>query len=108
LLVFVAALCWQRSIFKRRAGRDATKAVADFAAAAAMLPQSEAVDGSRSSRRPSDTRLDDPPDGSRSPHRDVVKVRALFCDIRISERGGSITRRRAALVPKGPFESTAR
>ena len=87
LLVLVAALCWQRSIFKRRAGRDATKAVADFAAAAAMLLQSEAVDGGRSLRKP-DARVDDPPDGSASPHRDIVKVRTLFIsDVHLGTRG---------------------
>jgi hypothetical protein len=78
LLVLVAALCWQRSISKRRAACDATKVAADFAPAAAMLLQREAVDGARSFPRPSDTRLDIPPDGSPSPHRAVVKVRALF------------------------------
>src|SRR5258708_17722787 len=88
LLVFVAATCWLRSIFKRRAGRDATNAVAGFAAAAAMLLQSEAVGGERSLRRPSDARLDDPPGGSRSPRHEIVKVRTLFIsDVHLGTRG---------------------
>jgi UDP-2,3-diacylglucosamine pyrophosphatase LpxH len=88
LLALVAALYWQRSIFKRRAGRDVTKAVADFAATAAILLQNEVVDGGPSLRRPSDDRLDDPPEGSLSPHRDVVKVRTVFIsDVHLGTRG---------------------
>jgi UDP-2,3-diacylglucosamine pyrophosphatase LpxH len=88
LLVLAAALCWQRSIFRRRAGRDATRALAGFAAATAMLLRNEAVGGGRASRRPSNVRLDDTPDGSGAPHCDVVRVRALFIsDVHLGTRG---------------------
>jgi UDP-2,3-diacylglucosamine pyrophosphatase LpxH len=88
LLVFAAGLCWQRSIFQRRAGRDATEAVAGFAAAAATLLQSEAICGERSLRRCAEARLDDPPDGSLSAHHDIVKVRTLFIsDVHLGTRG---------------------
>jgi UDP-2,3-diacylglucosamine pyrophosphatase LpxH len=83
LLVFAVGLCWQRSIFQRRAGRDATEAVAGFAAAAAMLLQSE-----RSLRRRSEAHLDDPPNGSLAVHHDIVKVRTLFIsDVHLGTRG---------------------
>jgi UDP-2,3-diacylglucosamine pyrophosphatase LpxH len=88
LLVFAAALCWQRSIFKRRAGHDATRALAGFVAATAMLLRNEAVGGGRSLRIRTDARLGDPPDGSGAPHRDVVKVRTLFIsDVHLGTRG---------------------
>src|SRR4030088_841556 len=78
LLVFAAGLCWQRSIFQRRAGRDATEAVAGFAAAAALLLKRKSICGDRSLRRRTEARLDDPPDGSLSAHHDIVKVKTLF------------------------------
>jgi UDP-2,3-diacylglucosamine pyrophosphatase LpxH len=77
-LIFVAALCWQRSIFKRRAGRNATKAIADFAAATAMLLRRESNDGERLSRKGSEVVRDDRPDGSPTPHHDTIKVKTLF------------------------------
>jgi UDP-2,3-diacylglucosamine pyrophosphatase LpxH len=88
LLVFAAGLCWQRSIFQRRAGRDATEAVAGFAAAAVVLLQSEAICGERSLRRRAEAHLDDPPDGSLFAHHDIVKVRTLFIsDVHLGTRG---------------------
>jgi UDP-2,3-diacylglucosamine pyrophosphatase LpxH len=88
LLIFAAGLCWQRSIFQRRASRNATEAVAGFAAAAAMLLQSEAICGERSLRRRAETRQDDPPDASLSAHHDIVKVRTLFIsDVHLGTRG---------------------
>jgi UDP-2,3-diacylglucosamine pyrophosphatase LpxH len=46
-LLFIAGICWQRSVFKRRAGRDAMEAIAGFAEATAMALRAEAVGGER-------------------------------------------------------------
>lgn len=85
-VVVLAGLCWQRSIFRRRTGGDATKAIAGFAAAAAMLLRSDTAGDGASLQRPVDARRDDRP--SRSLHHDTIKVRTLFIsDVHLGTRG---------------------
>lgn len=89
LLAFIGGVCWHRSIFKRRANRDVTQAVAGLVDAVAMAFRREAIDCDRASK-PSmpgagaDRRLE----GVRSPPRDVVKVRSVFVsDVHLGTRG---------------------
>ncbi len=83
-LIFLAGLCWQRTIFRRRSSGDATKAFAGFAAAAAMLLRGE---DKRSVRRPSGPH-EDQPAASLPPDHDTIKVKTLFIsDVHLGTRG---------------------
>ena len=74
-LLFVAAVHWQRSVFQRRAGRDATKAVAGFAEAMATVLRHPAMDDHATATRP-------PRRGA------IARVRTLFIsDVHLGSRG---------------------
>jgi UDP-2,3-diacylglucosamine pyrophosphatase LpxH len=79
LLVFAVAVYWHRSIFRRRANRDVTKAVAGLAEAAAMAFLRDGHSGDRSAQcRNRDAALPS----------EMVKVRSLFIsDVHLGTRG---------------------
>ncbi|KJR40814.1 ser/threonine protein phosphatase [Candidatus Magnetoovum chiemensis] len=86
-LIFLAGLCWQRTIFRRRTSGDATKALAGFAAAAAMLLRGDMGAGRGAVRRPSG-RHEDQPTAFLPPHHDTIKVKTLFIsDVHLGTRG---------------------
>jgi UDP-2,3-diacylglucosamine pyrophosphatase LpxH len=79
LLVFAVAVYWHRSIFRRRANRDVTKAVAGLAEAAAMAFLRDGGTGDRPAQRPDRAALSS---------RGVAKVRTLFIsDVHLGTRG---------------------
>jgi UDP-2,3-diacylglucosamine pyrophosphatase LpxH len=79
LLILAVGLYWHRSIFRRRASRDVTKAVAGLAQAAAMTFLRERGDGDRPLEHL---------DMGRSLPRDVISVRSLFIsDVHLGTKG---------------------
>lgn len=79
LLVLAVGVYWHRSIFRRRANRDVTKAVAGLAEAAAMAFLRDGNSGDRPAQRP---------DRDAALPSDVVKVRSLFIsDVHLGTRG---------------------
>lgn len=79
LLIIAVGIYWHRSIFRRRASRDVTKAVAGLAEAAATTFLREPRDGDRPVEYP---------DMGRSLPRHVVRVRSLFIsDVHLGTKG---------------------
>jgi UDP-2,3-diacylglucosamine pyrophosphatase LpxH len=79
LLILAVGIYWHRSIFRRRASRDVTKAVAGLAQAAAMTFLRERRDGDRPVEHT---------DLVRSSAQDVVRVRSLFIsDVHLGTKG---------------------
>lgn len=79
LLAFAVGIYWHRSIFRRRANRDVTKAVAGLAEATAMAFLREGNGGEPTAQRR---------DKASASQQDVVKIRSLFIsDVHLGTRG---------------------